>query len=49
MDLNDDPDLQASFAEALKKILVDFQKNWEKIYEELEKLRQRIITPGKQG
>jgi type I restriction enzyme R subunit len=39
VDLDDDPDLQASFAEALKKILEDFQKNWKKIYEELEKLR----------
>ncbi len=48
VDLNDDPDLQASFAEALKKILEDFQKNWKRIYEELEKLRQRIIKARKE-
>jgi type I restriction enzyme, R subunit len=48
VDLDDDPDLQASFAEALKKILKDFQKNWKKIYEELEKLRQRIIKARKE-
>jgi len=48
VDLDDDPDLQASFAEALKKILEDFQKNWKKIYEELEKLRQRIINARKE-
>ena len=48
VDLGDDPDLQASFAEALKKILEDFQKNWKKIYEELEKLRQRIIKAQKE-
>jgi type I site-specific restriction-modification system R (restriction) subunit len=46
--LDDDPDLQASFAEALKKILEDFQKNWKKIYEELEKLRKRIINARKE-
>jgi type I restriction enzyme R subunit len=48
VDLDDDPDLQASFAEALKKILEDFQNNWKKIYEELEKLRQRIINAQKE-
>ena len=48
VDLDDDPDLQAPFADALKKILADFQKNWKKIYEELEKLRQRIINARKE-
>ena len=48
VDLDDDPDLQASFADALKKILADFQKNWKRIYEELEKLRQRIINARKE-
>ena len=46
--LDDDPDLQASFAEALKKIFEDFKDNWNKIYEELEKLRQRIINADKE-
>jgi type I restriction enzyme R subunit len=48
VDLDDDPDLQTSFAEALKKILEDFQKNWKKVYEELEKLRQQIINARKE-
>ena len=43
VELDDDPDLQASFADALAAILQGFQGNWNKIYEELEKLRQRII------
>ena len=44
VDLDDDPDLQASFAEALTQIFQDFRDNWNRIYEELEKLRQRIIN-----
>jgi len=48
VELDDDPDLQASFADALKKILEEFQNNWAKIYEELEKLRARIKNAGKE-
>ena len=48
IDLGDDPDLQASFAEALTQILQDFQDNWEKIYQELEKLRRRIVNISKE-
>lgn len=48
IELDDDPDLQASFADALKWILAEFQDNWNKVYEELEKLRQRIINAGKE-
>ena len=40
VEMTDDPDLKASFAEAMAKILEAFHDNWEKIYEELEKLRQ---------
>jgi type I restriction enzyme R subunit len=43
VELTDDPEVQASFAEALAKILEEFADNWRKVYEELEKLRQRII------
>ena len=46
VELNNDPELQASFAEALKKIFEEFHDNWDKIFEELEKLRQRIINAG---
>ncbi|HHY29133.1 MAG TPA: restriction endonuclease subunit R, partial [Syntrophaceticus sp.] len=48
VDLEDDPDLRASFAEALNAILEEFRDNWQKIYEELEKLRQRIINASKE-
>jgi len=48
IELDDDPDLQASFAEALAAIFEEFRNNWNKIYEELEKLRARIINAGKE-
>lgn len=48
IELDDDPDLQASFAEALTQILQEFQDNWKRIYEELEKLRQRIVNANKE-
>lgn len=48
VELDDDPDLQASFAEALNKILEEFRDNWNKIYEELEKLRKRMLDGGKE-
>jgi type I restriction enzyme R subunit len=40
--IDEDPELYASFAEAMAKIFQEFKDNWQKIYEELEKLRQRI-------
>jgi len=48
VELDDDPDLQASFAEALHKIFEEFRDNWNKIYEELEKLRERIVDASKE-
>ncbi len=48
IELADDPDLQASFAAALAAIFEKFRNNWKKIYEELEKLRERIINAGKE-
>lgn len=42
INIDDDPELYASFAEALSRILEEFKDNWQKIYEELEKLRQKI-------
>jgi len=48
VELDDDPDLQASFAEALAQIFQEFRDNWKKIYEELEKLRERIINASKE-
>jgi type I restriction enzyme, R subunit len=40
--LNEDPDLYASFAEELARILTAFKDNWEEIYRLLEELRKRI-------
>ena len=48
VELDDDPDLQASFAQALAEIFQKFQNNWDKIYEELEKLRVRIINANEE-
>lgn len=48
VELDDDPDLQASFAAALAAVFEQFKDNWEKIYEELEKLRERIINASKE-
>lgn len=48
VELDDDPDLQGSFAEALQRILDEFKDNWNRIYEELEKLRQRIVNASKE-
>jgi type I restriction enzyme R subunit len=44
LDINfdEDPELYASFAETLERILEEFKNNWQRIYEELEKLRQKI-------
>jgi type I restriction enzyme, R subunit len=48
VELVDDPDLQASFSAALAAIFDEFRNNWKKIYEELEKLRIRIINANKE-
>jgi len=42
IELDDDPELQASFAEALAQLLEEFKDNWDQIYQELEKLRDRL-------
>lgn len=42
VDLDDDPELQASFADALTAILSAYKNNWDKIYEELENLREKL-------
>jgi type I restriction enzyme R subunit len=48
VELDDDPDQQASFAAALAAIFEKFRNNWQKIYEELEKLRERIINASQE-
>jgi type I restriction enzyme, R subunit len=42
IEMDDDPELQASFSEALAEIFAQFENNWEQIYKELEKLRSRL-------
>lgn len=42
VDMDDDPELYASFADAIETILQSFAGDWERIYEELEKLRQKM-------
>jgi type I restriction enzyme R subunit len=48
VDLDDDPELQATFSEALAAILEQFKNNWQAIYEELEKLREEIKRTAKE-
>jgi len=48
INISEDPELFASFAEALEKILAEFKDNWNKIYEELEKLRKLIAAKEKE-
>ena len=48
VELGDDPELNASFAQALAEIFDRFRDNWQKIYEELENLRARIVNAGKE-
>ncbi|MDA3860886.1 MAG: HsdR family type I site-specific deoxyribonuclease [Melioribacteraceae bacterium] len=42
LNIDEDPELFASFAEELLEILKNFKNNWSAIYRELEKLREKI-------
>lgn len=42
VNIDEDPELFASFADSLAQILEEFAGNWNKIYDELEKLREKI-------
>ena len=48
INIDEDPELFASFAKALEEILKNFKGNWKKIYEELEKLREKIKNREKE-
>ena len=48
VEMGDDPELQASFAAALASIFEEFRDNWDKIYDELERLRKRILESNKE-
>ncbi|MBI4028018.1 MAG: DUF3387 domain-containing protein [Verrucomicrobia bacterium] len=48
LNLDEDPELFASFAAELERILQEFRDNWDLIYTELEKLRQKILAKEKE-
>lgn len=48
VNIDEDPELFASFSESLEMILVQFKGNWRAIYEELEKLREKIKNREKE-
>ena len=48
ININEDPELYASFAEALAEILREFRNNWEEIYRRLEELRRKIMDKEKE-
>ena len=48
INLDDDPELFASFSETLQQIMEEFRGNWKRIYEELEKLREKIRNREKE-
>ncbi len=48
INLDEDPALFASFAKTLEEILENFKGNWKAIYEELEKLREKIKNSEKE-
>lgn len=48
INISEDPELYASFAEALAGILLEFKNNWDEIYRKLEELRQKIMNKEKE-
>jgi len=48
LNIDEDPELFASFAQALEELLQNFKGNWKLIYEELEKLREKIKNREKE-
>jgi len=48
INIDDDPDLYASFATAIEDILERFAGNWEVIYQKLEELRRKLKDQEKE-
>lgn len=48
VNFDDDPELFASFAQEIERILQEFAGNWDLISREMEKLRQRLIAKEKE-
>lgn len=49
INVDEDPELFASFSVSLTKILEEFEGNWEVIFKELEKLREKIKNREKEA
>ncbi|MCB2222125.1 MAG: HsdR family type I site-specific deoxyribonuclease [Bacteroidetes bacterium] len=49
LNIDEDPELFASFSKALENILKEFRGNWDMIYKELEKLRNKINSREKEA
>lgn len=48
INLDEDPELYASLAKELERILTEFAGNWDRIYVEMEKLRQKLVSKEKE-
>lgn len=48
INIDEDPELFASFSKQLEAIMEEFKGNWKKIYEELQKLRDKIRAREKE-
>lgn len=48
VNINEDPELYASFSEMVDEILREFKDNWEEIYKRLEELRKKMIAKEKE-
>ena len=44
VNFDEDPELFASFAKELERILLEFAGNWDAIWKEMEKLRQKLMA-----
>lgn len=44
MNFDEDPELFASFANELERILQEFAENWDVIWQEMENLRQKLMV-----
>jgi type I restriction enzyme R subunit len=49
VNMDEDPELFASFAKMLEEIFREFADNWDKIYEALEKLRQKMAASEREA
>lgn len=48
VNFDEDPELFASFAKEIERILTEFAGNWDAIWQEMEKLRQKLMAKEKE-